>query len=41
MILANILLKNIKCYFQTELKKIDYKEKKWVLTFSDGNKKNL
>ena len=27
------------CYFQTELKKIDYKEKKWILTFSDGNKK--
>ena len=37
--ISKYLLKNIKCYFQTELKKIDYKEKKWVLTFSDGNKK--
>ena len=33
------ILKNIQCYFQTELKKIEYKEKKWVLTFSDGNKR--
>ena len=37
--ISKYLLKNIKCYFQTELKKIDYKEKKWVLTFSDGNKR--
>ena len=37
--ISKYLLKNIKCYFQTELKKIDYNEKKWVLTFSDGNKK--
>jgi predicted NAD/FAD-dependent oxidoreductase len=37
--ISKYLLKNIKCYFQTELKKIDFKEKKWVLTFSDGNKK--
>ena len=37
--ISKYLLKNIKCYFQTELKKIDYKEKKWVLTFSDGNQK--
>ena len=37
--ISKYLLKNIKCYFQTELKKIDYKKKKWVLTFSDGNKK--
>jgi len=37
--ISKYLLKNIKCYFQTELKKIDYKQKKWVLTFSDGNKK--
>jgi predicted NAD/FAD-dependent oxidoreductase len=37
--ISKYLLKNIRCYFQTELKKIDYKEKKWVLTFSDGNKK--
>ena len=37
--ISKYLLKNIKCYFQTELKKIDYEKKKWVLTFSDGNKK--
>ena len=37
--ISKYLLKNIKCYFQTELKKIDYRQKKWVLTFSDGNKK--
>jgi len=30
------LLKNINCYFQNELKKIDYKQKKWVLTFTNG-----
>ena len=33
------LLKNINCKFQTELKKIVFKKKKWVLTFSDGKKK--
>ncbi|MDA9647756.1 NAD(P)-binding protein [Candidatus Pelagibacter sp.] len=37
--ITKYLLKNIKCCFQTELKKIYYKEKKWALTFSDGNKK--
>ena len=37
--ISKYLLKNIKCCFQTELKKIYYKKKKWVLTFSDGNKK--
>ena len=37
--ISKYLLKNINCYFQTELKKIDYKDKKWVLTFSDGNKR--
>ena len=37
--ISKYLLKNIKCYFQTELKKIDYKEKKWALTFSNGDKK--
>jgi predicted NAD/FAD-dependent oxidoreductase len=37
--ISKYLLKNINCYFQSELKKIDYKEKKWVLTFSDGSKK--
>ena len=33
------LLKNINCYFQNELQKIDYKQKKWILTFTDGKKK--
>ena len=33
------LLKNINCYFKTELKKVDYKENKWSLTFSDGKKR--
>ena len=37
--ISKYLLKNIQCYFQTELKKIEHKEKKWVLTFSDGNKR--
>ena len=37
--ISKYLLKNIKCYFQKELKKIDYKEKKWILTFSDGKKR--
>ena len=37
--ISKYLLKNIKCYFQTELKKINYKEKKWFLTFSDGSEK--
>ena len=37
--ISKYLLKNVKCYFQTELKKINYKEKKWLLTFSDGSKK--
>ena len=33
------LLKSINCYFKNELKKIDYKQKKWILTFADGQKK--
>ena len=33
------LLKNINCYFQNELKKIDYKKDKWILTFADGKKR--
>jgi renalase len=38
--ISKYLLKDISCYFQKELKKIDYKKNKWVLTFSDGQKKN-
>jgi len=37
--ISKYLLRNINCYFQNELKKIDYKQKKWNLTFSDGRKK--
>ena len=37
--ISKYLLKNINCYFQSELEKIDYKQKKWILTFTDGQKK--
>ena len=37
--ISKYLLKNIKCNYFYELKKIDYKEKKWLLTFSNGEKK--
>ena len=30
------MLKNIRCYFQCELKKINFSNKKWILTFTDG-----
>ena len=33
------LLRNINCYFESELKKINYQQKKWFLTFSDGEKR--
>ncbi|MDB9746968.1 NAD(P)-binding protein [Candidatus Pelagibacter sp.] len=38
--ISKYLLKNINCYFQNELKKINYKKKKWILTFSDDQKKS-
>ena len=34
--ISKYLLKNIKCNFQNELKKINFSNKKWNLTFSDG-----
>ena len=37
--ISKYLLSNINCYFENELKKINYKERKWVLTFSDGEKR--
>ena len=37
--ISKYLLRNINCYFENELKKINYKERKWVLTFSDGEKR--
>ena len=36
---SKYLLKDINCTFQTELKKINYKDKSWILTFSDGTKR--
>ena len=38
--ISKYLLQNINCFFQSELKKIDYKQKSWTLTFADGKKKN-
>ena len=37
--ISKYLLRNINCYFENELKKINYKERKWALTFSDGEKR--
>lgn len=37
--ISKYLLRNISCYFENELKKINYKQKKWILTFSDGEKR--
>ena len=37
--ISKYLLRNINCYFKNELKKINYKQKKWILTFSDGKKR--
>jgi predicted NAD/FAD-dependent oxidoreductase len=37
--ISKYLLKNIRCGYFHELKKIDYKQKKWFLTFSNGEKK--
>ncbi len=37
--ISKYLLKNINCNFETKLKKIDYKKKKWILTFSDKKKR--
>ena len=34
--ISKYLLKNIRCYFQCELKKINFSNKKWILTFTDG-----
>jgi renalase len=37
--ISKYLLKGVNCYFQNELKKIDYKKKNWILTFTNGQKK--
>jgi renalase len=37
--ISKYLLRNISCYFGSELKKINYKKKKWILTFLDSEKR--
>ena len=34
--ISKYLLKGVNCYFQNELKKIDYKKRRWILIFTDG-----
>ena len=34
--ISKYLLKGIRCFFQSEIKKINFQNKKWNLTFSDG-----
>ncbi len=38
--ISKYLLKNVKCYFQSELKKINFQNRKWNLVFNDGEMKN-
>jgi len=38
--ISKFLLKNVKCYFQSELKKINFQNRKWNLVFNDGEMKN-
>ena len=37
--ISKYLLKGVNCFFQKDLKKIDYKKKRWILIFTDGQKK--
>ena len=37
--ISKYLLKNINCYFQNELKKVEYKKNEWILSFANGQKK--
>ena len=37
--ISKYLLRNVNCHFENELKKINYKQKKWILTFFDGKKR--
>jgi len=37
--ISKYLLKNINCHFQNELKKVEYKKNKWILSFANGQKK--
>lgn len=38
--ISKYLLKNVRCYFQSELKKINFQNRKWNLIFNDGKIKN-
>ena len=38
--ISKYLLKNVRCYFQSELKKINFQNGKWNLIFNDGEIRN-
>ena len=38
--ISKYLLKNVRCYFQSELKKINFHNRKWNLIFNDGEIRN-
>ena len=38
--ISKYLLKNVRCYFQSELKKINFQNRKWNLIFNDGRIRN-
>ena len=38
--ISKYLLKNVRCYFQSELKKINFQNRKWNLIFNNGEIKN-
>ena len=38
--ISKYLLKNVRCYFQSELKKINFQNRKWNLEFNDGEIRN-
>jgi len=38
--ISKYLLKNVRCYFQSELKKINFQNRKWNLIFKDGEIRN-
>ena len=38
--ISKYLLKNVRCYFQSELKKINFQSSKWNLIFNDGEIRN-
>ena len=38
--ISKYLLKNVRCYFQSELKKINFQNRKWNLVFNDGKIRN-